>query len=120
MILGHNCFLDWLIIYQKFIDELPLTFDKYQCEMNEIFPLTIFDTKYLALQMKDYLFTRMNTSNFTTLTSLSSLYDLFQSKFYDQSIFVKPQIHFPSSSLDKRVKICQYFLIGLSIDGLES
>ncbi|CAF5104433.1 unnamed protein product [Rotaria magnacalcarata] len=49
--------------------------------------------------MKEYLFTRQNRSNIsnyidklTTATSLSSLYDLLTSKYYDSLIFLKPII----------------------------
>ncbi len=67
--------------------------------MNKNFVFSIFDTKYLALEMKQYLFTRQNRSeisnyidNLTTATSLSSLYDLLTSKYYENLIFFKPII----------------------------
>ncbi|UJR37478.1 hypothetical protein I4U23_030181 [Adineta vaga] len=98
-IIGHNCFLDWLIIYDKFIDILPSKFEDFQMGMNKNFVCPIFDTKYLASEMKEYLFTRQNRSNIsnyveklTTSTSLSSLYDLLTSKYYENLIFLKPII----------------------------
>jgi hypothetical protein len=72
--------------------------------MNKNFLLSIFDTKYLALEMKQYLFTRQNRSeisnyieNLTTATSLSSLYDLLTSKYYENLIFFKPIIEIESN-----------------------
>ncbi|CAF0944934.1 unnamed protein product [Adineta ricciae] len=98
-IIGHNCFLDWLIIYDKFIDTLPPKFEDFQMLINKNFNCSIFDTKYLALQMRDYLFTRRHrqnnsnyVENFTTSTSLESLYELLTSKYYENLIFLKPII----------------------------
>jgi len=72
--------------------------------MNKNFLLSIFDTKYLALEMKQYLFTRQNRSeisnyidNLTAATSLSSLYDLLTSKYYENLIFFKPIIKINST-----------------------
>ncbi|CAF3784165.1 unnamed protein product, partial [Rotaria sordida] len=104
-IVGHNCFLDWLLIYDKFLDNLPLKFQEFQILMNKNFLSPIFDTKYLALEMKEYLFTRQNRSNIsnyienlTIATSLSSLYDLLTSKYYDSLIFFKPIIEINSTN----------------------
>lgn len=54
--------------------------------------------------MKEYLLTRQNRSNIsnyidnlTTATSLSSLYDLLSSKYYDSLIFLKPIIEIKST-----------------------
>jgi hypothetical protein len=72
--------------------------------MNKNFLFSIFDTKYLALEMKEYLFTRQNRPNIsnyveslTTSTSLSSLYDLLTSKYYENLIFFKPIIEINST-----------------------
>jgi hypothetical protein len=72
--------------------------------MNKNLILSIFDTKYLALEMKQYLFTRQNRSNIsnyidnlTVATSLSSLYDLLTSKYYENLIFLKPIIEINST-----------------------
>ena len=72
--------------------------------MNRNFLSSIFDTKYLALEMKEYLFIRQNRpnvsnyiENLTTATSLSSLYDLLTSKYYDNLIFLKPIIQINSA-----------------------
>lgn len=100
---GHNCFLDWLLIYDKFLDILPSKFEQFQTLMNKNCLFPIFDTKYLASEMKQYLFTRQNRSdisnyidNLTTATSLSSLYDLLTSKYYENFIFFKPSIEIDS------------------------
>lgn len=54
--------------------------------------------------MKEYLFTRQNRvnksnyiDNLTTATSLSSLYDLLISKYYENLIFFKPIIEINST-----------------------
>ncbi len=72
--------------------------------MNKNFLLSIFDTKYLALEMKQYLFTRQNRSemsnyidSLTAATSLSSLFDLLTSKYYENLIFFKPIININST-----------------------
>jgi hypothetical protein len=93
-----------LIIYDKFVDILPTEFEQFQMLMNKNFSLAIFDTKYLASEMKQYLFTRQNRSdisnyidNLTTATSLSSLHDLLTSKYYENLIFFKPIIEINST-----------------------
>ncbi|CAF0809101.1 unnamed protein product [Adineta steineri] len=103
-IVGHNCFLDWLIIYDKFVDNLPLKFEEFHTLMNKNFLFSMFDTKYLALEMKQYLFTRQNRSNISNYvetlsmsTSLSSLYDLLISKYYENLVFLKPVIEITST-----------------------
>lgn len=103
IIVGHNCFLDWLLIYEKFLDHLPNKFEQFQKSINETCLFTIFDTKYLAREMKDLLFTRQHRTershyinNLTTATSLSSLYDLLTSKSYDNLLFFKPTIEIHS------------------------
>jgi len=46
-IVGHNCFLDLLFIYQAFYGQLPDKCTKYKKKLHEIFPL-IYDTKFIA------------------------------------------------------------------------
>jgi len=94
-IVGHNCFLDWLIIYDKFLDRLPIKFQDFQQFMTEHIHSALFDTKYLAFEMKTDLFSSQR--NLTTNTSLSSLFNLLSSKTYDQQIFLKPVIEILSS-----------------------
>lgn len=87
------------MIYEKFFDHLPNKFEQFQTSINDRCLFTIFDTKYLAREMKEYLFVRQHRSershyidNLTTATSLSSLYDLVTSKLYENFVFVKPTI----------------------------
>jgi hypothetical protein len=85
--------------------------------MNKNFLFSIFDTKYLALEMKEYLFTRQNRPNIsnyveslTTSTSLSSLYDLLTSKYYENLIFFKPIIEINSTDRYKHeIRVNFYF-----------
>jgi len=87
--------------------------------MNKNFLFSIFDTKYLALEMKEYLFTRQNRSNIsnyveslTTSTSLSSLYDLLTSKYYENLIFFKPIIEINSTDRYKHeIRVNLYYLV---------
>ena len=119
---GHNCFLDWLIIYDKFIDTLPSKFEDFQASMNKTFLCPIFDTKYLASEMREFLFTRQHRSNistyvknFTTSTSLSSLYGLLTSKYYETLIFLKPTIEVDATDRYKdEVRVTSSLLFGSS------
>jgi poly(A)-specific ribonuclease len=45
-IVGHNCYLDLMQVYAKFIGDLPLSLGEWCCRLNESFP-AIFDTKHL-------------------------------------------------------------------------
>lgn len=47
VLIGHNCFLDFVYFYRKFIGTLPDTVEEFRSKIHELFPLVI-DTKYMA------------------------------------------------------------------------
>ncbi|CAF0779651.1 unnamed protein product [Didymodactylos carnosus] len=69
-LVGHNIMYDMLIICDKFIDHLPSKLEQFQNDVTNCFPF-LFDTKYIAYEMKDYLFNRRNHR--TTTSSTCSL-----------------------------------------------
>ena len=82
--IGHNCWVDFLHFYQKFVDNnLPSTVSGFKEEILKCFP-TIIDTKYLAklVNIKD--------SSLGQLTELSS-------KYSEASYFSKETIESQSS-----------------------
>ncbi|KAJ5894731.1 hypothetical protein N7495_006422 [Penicillium taxi] len=49
ILVGHNCFLDLVYLYQCFVGELPDTLPEFQARIHHLFPMVV-DTKYLATQ----------------------------------------------------------------------
>ncbi|KAK4561792.1 hypothetical protein LTR86_004471 [Recurvomyces mirabilis] len=47
VLVGHNCFLDFIYIYRTFIGPLPDTVEEYQRKLHSHWP-TIVDTKYMS------------------------------------------------------------------------
>ncbi|KAK5118286.1 hypothetical protein LTR62_002799 [Meristemomyces frigidus] len=47
VLVGHNCFLDFIYIYRTFIGPLPDTVEEYQRKLHKLWP-TIIDTKYMS------------------------------------------------------------------------
>jgi len=47
VLVGHNCFLDFIYLYQAFIAPLPPTLKEFTILLHDTFP-TIIDTKYMA------------------------------------------------------------------------
>jgi len=50
-IVGHNCLLDLLKIYNQFCNPLPPTYREFKREINKLFPV-IFDTKHICHNIK--------------------------------------------------------------------
>lgn len=49
VMIGHNCFLDLIYLYETFLGTLPDTVEDFTANLHEAFPL-IVDTKYMATQ----------------------------------------------------------------------
>mmetsp|Transcript_30140 Transcript_30140/g.54985 ORF Transcript_30140/g.54985 Transcript_30140/m.54985 type:complete len:598 (+) Transcript_30140:148-1941(+) len=47
LLIGHNCFYDFLHLYQTFYNDLPETIQEFKASWTQLFPQTL-DTKYLA------------------------------------------------------------------------
>ncbi len=50
-IVGHNCLMDVMKIYQHFIRELPACYDTFKNELHASFPI-IFDTKHVSFALR--------------------------------------------------------------------
>ena len=50
-IVGHNCFLDMIKIYNQFYKELPASYKKFKSDIHEAFP-SIHDTKFLSYELR--------------------------------------------------------------------
>ena len=50
-IVGHNCFLDMIKIYNQFYKELPASYKTFKSEIHEAFP-SIHDTKFLSYELR--------------------------------------------------------------------
>ncbi|KAL4714556.1 hypothetical protein ACJJTC_006602 [Scirpophaga incertulas] len=69
---GHNLFLDTLLLHNQFIGPLPKKYSVFKKNIHEIFP-TIFDTKFISLDMaKKLTFDEVWKSN-----TLQILYEFF-------------------------------------------
>lgn len=49
-IIGHNIFLDIVLLHTQFIGPLPMKYSKFKKNIHEIFPV-IFDTKLISHEM---------------------------------------------------------------------
>ncbi|XP_072943577.1 pre-piRNA 3'-exonuclease trimmer-like isoform X2 [Epargyreus clarus] len=71
-IIGHNIFLDTVLIHNQFIGPLPKKYSDFKKNINNIFPI-IFDTKYISHEMRNKLtYDEVWKSN-----SLRDLYEFF-------------------------------------------
>lgn len=53
-IIGHNIFLDIVLLHNQFIGPLPNDYVNFKKNINGMFPI-LFDTKYISHQMKKKL-----------------------------------------------------------------
>lgn len=53
-IIGHNCLLDLMLLYQQFHDVLPGSYRSFKKKVNELFP-NIYDTKHISFELKHML-----------------------------------------------------------------
>ncbi|XP_050344681.1 pre-piRNA 3'-exonuclease trimmer-like isoform X2 [Nymphalis io] len=71
-IVGHNIFLDTILLHSQFIGPLPKNYSVFKKNINDLFP-TIFDTKYISHEMG-----RKLTSDETWKSNaLQDLYEFF-------------------------------------------
>ncbi|CAD6196059.1 unnamed protein product [Caenorhabditis auriculariae] len=54
-LIGHNCLLDLMYLYNYFIGNLPDDYDQFKNNLNSVFPL-IIDTKLLATRQQKIFF----------------------------------------------------------------
>ena len=79
-LVGHNCLMDLLLMYEKFHEPLPNSFVKFKRSLLELFPL-VYDTKHLCSHLRPLF----RDEGFFGDTSLSGLFVSLQSekaKFY--------------------------------------
>ncbi|XP_049806087.1 pre-piRNA 3'-exonuclease trimmer-like [Schistocerca nitens] len=71
-IVGHNCLLDLMLLYQQFHDVLPVSYSSFKKKMNELFP-NLYDTKHISFELQHRLDRDVLPS-----TILSDLYAFFE------------------------------------------
>lgn len=49
-IMGHNIFLDTVLLHNQFIGPLPNDYNQFKNNINNMFPV-LYDTKYISHQM---------------------------------------------------------------------
>uniref|UniRef100_A0A1B6DB48 Uncharacterized protein n=1 Tax=Clastoptera arizonana TaxID=38151 RepID=A0A1B6DB48_9HEMI len=53
-IIGHNCFLDFMIAYNQFYAPLPTSYDVFKKNIHFLFP-HVFDTKFMSYEVRRIL-----------------------------------------------------------------
>ncbi|CAH2073510.1 unnamed protein product, partial [Iphiclides podalirius] len=53
-LVGHNVFLDLILLHNQFIGPLPIAYSSFKKNINSMFPI-IFDTKYISNEMSKKL-----------------------------------------------------------------
>ncbi|XP_060567626.1 poly(A)-specific ribonuclease PNLDC1-like, partial [Ruditapes philippinarum] len=74
-LLGHNCLMDLMLIYDKFYNPLPQSYTEFKTNLHSLFP-TVFDTKHIVLSMRR----DMAQTGMLQQTSLGELYTDLESK----------------------------------------
>ena len=83
-IIGHNCMIDFMILYNEFIEPLPQSAQEFKRKLHEFFPV-IFDTKFITYETKSAFEWDNN--------SLDSMFKYFNSQPDDViSKFSKPVV----------------------------
>lgn len=70
--IGHNCLLDFMLMYQQFYEPLPDCYETFKNNVNRLFP-AIYDTKFISFELKYKLERGTLTS-----TVLYHLYNFFK------------------------------------------
>ncbi|XP_068629732.1 pre-piRNA 3'-exonuclease trimmer-like [Battus philenor] len=71
-LVGHNVFMDLVLLHNQFIGPLPKKYSKFKYNINSMFPV-IYDTKYISYEMARKLtFDELWSSN-----TLQELYEFF-------------------------------------------
>ncbi|OWF52139.1 poly(A)-specific ribonuclease PNLDC1-like [Mizuhopecten yessoensis] len=87
-IIGHNMFLDLLLIYDKFHKPLPDTFEAFKTEIQAILPV-IFDTKHICNSARNEHF---RDSGLLENSSLQMLYQSLSSLAGQQFVIDTPSV----------------------------
>lgn len=88
-LVGHNCMMDLMLIYDKFYRPLPASYKEFKLHFNAMFP-RIFDTKHIASTLRR----EMEKTNLLQYTNLGDLYtDLEGEKGRDLVIHPPAIVH---------------------------
>ncbi|XP_041977252.1 pre-piRNA 3'-exonuclease trimmer-like [Aricia agestis] len=71
-IIGHNMFLDTILLHNQFIGKLPDSYDTFKNNINKLFP-TIYDTKYISHEMSK----KLSIDEVWKSNALQDLYEFF-------------------------------------------
>ncbi|XP_067928512.1 poly(A)-specific ribonuclease PNLDC1-like [Watersipora subatra] len=98
IIVGHNLYLDLMFIYEKFINPLPSSYTEYKAVLHSCFP-HIYDTKFLALQLRRSLESSVHGYD---QTSLSELYTHMRDSDRTSGLLFAPSVHIANSTRDEQ------------------
>ncbi|XP_060064675.1 poly(A)-specific ribonuclease PNLDC1-like [Ylistrum balloti] len=86
-IIGHNMFLDLLLMYDKFHEPLPDTFEEFKKEMQNVFPY-VYDTKHICNNTRKLY----RDSSLINNSSLGMLYQSLSSPEGQQFVIDTPSV----------------------------
>lgn len=100
IVVGHNCFMDLLFIYNSLIDPLPKSHQQFKRTISKIFPV-IYDTKTILYRVKkDYPDIRALIGNGK---SLNDFYQSLTSAQYRDNFFHDPIISSKNGKVVERI-----------------
>jgi hypothetical protein len=88
-VVGHNVFLDLLFMYDKFINNLPESYEEFKAKLHAALP-TVFDTKRLCHEMKHCLL--RGNKDLLQFSCLEDLYISLSSERAIQSSLLTPNV----------------------------
>lgn len=68
-VIGHNCFMDLMLFYDKFHNPLPGTYKEFKSVIHGLFPV-VYDTKHMVSELSKYF----EGQGFSRVSYLAGLY----------------------------------------------
>lgn len=86
-IIGHNCLMDLIFMYEKFHQPLPKLYSQFKQDIHKLFP-NIYDTKHIAHSLRN----RLEHLKLHAAKNLQDLYDILHSPSIMKMTLMQPSV----------------------------